>query len=308
MRIIFLLIVPFSICQAGICQIERPNKAYGEFTAEVTRSDSVGYIYDYTIKNAEESEQVLVAFSIFIKDKSFYNKTIPSPSTKKWYIDGLDKIYITGAAAGKILDLPPENGLSPGEQIEISFNSEGLPAIHPFYTEGFVEPLTDEYIDSLFKAGYTEDEIFIDWKEAAYKGDTISPRVWSENVDMGVFLDSLNSYLVFSCDTTWVTNKGICRSLQAKLDNVDKQLSKDKTKQAINGLNAFLNEVRAQQGKHITSEGYALLWFNGLELLEQLGGERTGGGKGGKKDKDDKKGGKGKKGNKGKGEMRDVRR
>ncbi|MDX1670890.1 MAG: hypothetical protein R3211_01010 [Balneolaceae bacterium] len=77
---------------------------------------------------------------------------------------------------------------------------------------------------------------------------------------------------------------------------MEKHLSKDKTRPAINVLNAFLNEVAAQRGKHITSEGYALLWFNGLHLLERLGGQRPG--KGGGKDKGDKKGGgKGNKGN-----------
>ncbi|NGP89158.1 hypothetical protein [Fodinibius halophilus] len=272
MRIIFLSIVLFSVCQVGICQIERPNKAYGKFKAEVTGLNSVNYKYEYVIENSEESEQVLVSFSINIKDRSFYGKTIPSPPNKKWYIDGLGKVYITGAAAGRALSLPPENGLEPGEAMEISFVSKGLPAINPFYTEGFVRPFTRELIDSLFKAGYTEDEIFIDWKEAAYKGYTISPRVWADSVDLKTFLNKLKSYRSRSCNEfEWVNTVAVCNDLQDQLQEVSTHFAAGDSLLAANAVTDFIEIIKANRSANMTTEGYGLFYYNARYLLQRLG-------------------------------------
>jgi hypothetical protein len=42
------------------------------------------------------------------------------------------------------------------------------------------------------------------------------------------------------------------------------------TKTAKNVLGSFLNDVQAQNGKHLTSEAYALLYFNGKYLVDHL--------------------------------------
>jgi hypothetical protein len=228
-------------------------------------------LYNYNIKNSGSSKQVLEAFSIFLRDTSFYSKTIESPIERKWYIDGLSKTYITGAAAGNTLDLPSENGLLPGESMNISFTSYGLPAIHPFYTQGFVRPWTEEYLDSLFEAGYKREEMFLGWKKEWFQGITVSPKIWPEETSFSVPLDTLETFRYRSCEElNWVTNHGVCNSLEVKIRNVKRHIERGKTKQAENVLNAFLNEVKAQRGKHITEEGYALLYYNAEYLRDQL--------------------------------------
>ena len=59
-------------------------------------------------------------------------------------------------------------------------------------------------------------------------------------------------------------------SLDKKLENAKKQLEKGKIKNALNILNAFLNQVEAQKDKHLTSEAYALLRFNAEYLVQRL--------------------------------------
>ena len=49
----------------------------------------------------------------------------------------------------------------------------------------------------------------------------------------------------------YITNKGIYNSLSKKVENAEKQADKGKYNTAINHLNAFINEVNAQRGKHI---------------------------------------------------------
>ncbi|MCP9291949.1 FIMAH domain-containing protein [Gracilimonas sediminicola] len=271
-RQIIICLLLLVISNSGFSQIERPDKAKGELKVNVIQSsDSAVYIFKYNIKNSETSEQVLASFSIALKDGSFYTKTVDSPENKKWYVDGLNKGFITGSAASKFIELPPENGLKPGESISISFSSEGLPAIHDFYTRGFAPPITFELLDTLYAQGYTDEEIFLDWKEESYKGITISPKEWPEDFDTSTFIDSLDSYQHRSCEELgWITNQGICNSLQVKLRNVRRHLERDKPKQARNVLHAFINQVEAQRGKHITEEGYALLYFNAEYLLDKL--------------------------------------
>jgi len=67
-----------------------------------------------------------------------------------------------------------------------------------------------------------------------------------------------------------INNKGIYNSLNKKLANANKHLEKGKTKQAVNMLNSFLNEVKAQKDKHLTSEVYTLLKYNAELLVQKL--------------------------------------
>lgn len=70
----------------------------------------------------------------------------------------------------------------------------------------------------------------------------------------------------------WIDNKGIYNSLSKKLEHAQKQLDKGKTKQALNQLNAFLNQLEAQKGKHVNEEAYNLLHFNVEALIERMEG------------------------------------
>lgn len=138
--IIFLLLMSFGQTISAQIDLERPKKAFGRIFAEVILIDDNEYQYTYWIRNADSSEQVLSNFSIRINDNSFYeeNIDIPSPSTKKWYIDGLTKGYISGSAASRRVDFPSENGLTPGESIEISFFSQGRPQAAAIKLQAFL--------------------------------------------------------------------------------------------------------------------------------------------------------------------------
>jgi hypothetical protein len=139
-----------------------------------------------------------------------------------------------------------------------------------FWAQGWTPPYTEEEYDSLITAGYKPSELSPPWYEDAYQGITLAPVLPPKEFKSVVFLDTLISQKQRACKLKWIDNKGLCQSLQAKLKNVQKQLDKGKTKTAINDLNAFINEVEAQKGKHLTSEGYGLLYYNGEYLLKKL--------------------------------------
>lgn len=68
-------------------------------------------------------------------------------------------------------------------------------------------------------------------------------------------IDSLKALVTRFADTKWIDNAGIANSLQAKLAN--------------NDLNSFVNEVKAQNGKHISSEAATYLLRDAKYVLSQ---------------------------------------
>jgi len=57
----------------------------------------------------------------------------------------------------------------------------------------------------------------------------------------------------------WITNRGICRSLEAKLQNAESALLEDDNAGAQRVMNAFANELNAQRGKHVPEAAYLML-------------------------------------------------
>lgn len=92
------------------------------------------------------------------------------------------------------------------------------------------------------------------------------------------FLNYLITLVHDSRQQGWITRDGAKQSLLAKLTNAKRKLEAGDTKVTKNMLKAFLNEVEATScqefecpgNKPLTSEAYALLFFNGQFLWERL--------------------------------------
>lgn len=92
------------------------------------------------------------------------------------------------------------------------------------------------------------------------------------------FLDYLIELVNDSGNIGWIRVGGVRQSLLAKLDDVRRKVLAGQPTPATNVLKAFLNEVQATSclgftcpgNKPLTSEAYALLFFNGNFLLGLL--------------------------------------
>ncbi|MGE5411525.1 MAG: InlB B-repeat-containing protein [Clostridiales bacterium] len=69
-------------------------------------------------------------------------------------------------------------------------------------------------------------------------------------------LDSLSLVLNSSCGKNLIKSKGICNSLQTKLDNMRKDLEKGNMRSAKGTLQAFSHEIDAQKNKSVSLEIY----------------------------------------------------
>ncbi|MFS8638569.1 MAG: hypothetical protein FWJ74_10805, partial [Gemmatimonadota bacterium] len=72
----------------------------------------------------------------------------------------------------------------------------------------------------------------------------------------------------------WITNAGVCRSLEAKLEAAERSLERGNTNSARGQLGAFLQELEAQHGpqpgKHVSDNAYWLLKINVEYVLSRM--------------------------------------
>ena len=74
-------------------------------------------------------------------------------------------------------------------------------------------------------------------------------------------VDVLRGYASFACDTVmWISPKGVCRSLTAKLDELKRSVTDGRTEAARGAAGAAVNELDALEGsKHVSGSADALL-------------------------------------------------
>lgn len=176
-------------------------------------------------------------------------------------------------------DGPPTRGLAawgaddepflvrPGQtQLGFQLTSYGLPGIRPAEIEPDIHPesLPEE-------SGELREQLTLHTK-------TIGPKAPPVQFVPLEFLNYLIALLHDSRQQGWVKVDGIHQSLLAKLLAAKRSLEAGQAQAAHGQLKAFLNEVQAVScpefscpgNKPLTSEAYALLYFNGQYLFERL--------------------------------------
>lgn len=83
---------------------------------------------------------------------------------------------------------------------------------------------------------------------------------------------SLQTCVEHAADAGHIDNRGIARSLIAKLDAAQAAFDREQTAVAIKGLEAFVRELDAQTGKHIVAEHAAHLRMHAQDVIAALGG------------------------------------
>lgn len=71
------------------------------------------------------------------------------------------------------------------------------------------------------------------------------------NHDMNMDIASLQHCVNHALEMGHITNAGVGNALLAKLDGAQAALDRGQPAVAVNKLNAFINQVQAQSGKHI---------------------------------------------------------
>lgn len=212
------------------------------------------FTYEYRISNSKNSDQKIWSFWI-LKYAEILDKKAP----KGWKVilsENPEPERIAWWATDSTQQIVPGDS-----RHNISVISEGLPAIIKYYTEGWVPPPhLEETPDSV-----ENSSIFKNSKTGYVVGPKTIP------INHSAIADSLNSYLDFSCDTGWIKNKGVCQRLRTQVNKIQREMERGQDKAVANSIKALLNELSALKEKKISSEAYALLYYNSEFLLERLG-------------------------------------
>jgi len=91
-------------------------------------------------------------------------------------------------------------------------------------------------------------------------------------VVFNVSIDSkgLLALVEYMCDLGWINQPGICNSLGAKVNAAINSVERGNLIAAANQLNAFLNELEAQNGKSINQSAYDMLKTGALYVIDHL--------------------------------------
>jgi hypothetical protein len=151
------------------------------------------------------------------------------------------------------------------------FEAVGLPGLVTSWVGGWF-PLPEHKPDTTDVAPPTANPEPIDVLDAhSVRGITLGVEPFPVGVSPSVLLDRVQAFLPQLCgDLAWITNQGICNSLHVKLRNAQRSVTSANQEAARGQLAAFLNELEAQRGKHVTDSAYWLLKMNAEIVLERL--------------------------------------
>lgn len=148
------------------------------------------------------------------------------------------------------------------------FEGVGLPDIVPMRVQGRYElPAYDDSRPWLVRRAPS----FWANSAAGYTVGVVPPPAARDRAALVARLIRLTSR---ACDLEWITRRGVCESLQAKLDNAVRHLGAGQLRAVKEELEAFVNELEAQHGtqpgKHVSDNAYWLLRTNTAYLLALL--------------------------------------
>lgn len=258
-------VVPALSAQEQACVYPRRDLVDAHVRARVTQS-GMRLDYRYLLENRSSAQQILISFAVeaFTDDGSAPTQVSPS----NWEAGG--PISRSAFYVWDTFDQP--RGLAAGTSVTgFSFVHADLPSIVTFLAWGDVEPPS-------FAEGEAPDCENTDIMENSFKGKTVGPKPPPKDFVPIDFLNYLISLLHDSRQQHWIKVDGVHQSLLAKLRNAKRKLEAGDTKVARNVLKAFLNEVQGVScpqftcpgNKPLTSEAYALLFFNGQYLWGRL--------------------------------------
>ncbi len=233
------------------------NNLIAKVSADIIRENDL-LRYTYVVENSSTSQQSIGSLYVSVSTDSLSDFYFPND----W-----DGGLWTGHRLFDCFTEKDSSLIKPGFSLDsIYFSSPGLPVISKYYIQSLSYKLNYNTMDP----DSLDTMYYNNVLSNSYTGYTIGAADPPSPFIQINFLDSLISYKHQALSLGWIDNQGIVNSLDSKLDNARKKLAVGDINAAKNILNAFVNEVEAQKGKHLTSEAYALLKYNAEYLIGRL--------------------------------------
>jgi hypothetical protein len=239
------------------CVFARADQVNARVQATVTPSPS-GHSYDYVLKNQPPAGQAIVSFAV--QTLAGEDTPVAQKSPSAWEAGG--RIASSAFYVWDTFGQP--RGLGPGASATgFGFtNAPGLPGIVTFLAWNHVESPT-------FQTGEAPDSCAgSDIIQNSFKGTTLGPKTPPQAFVPIEFLNYLITLLHDSRTLGWVRSDKEEKKLLQILLKAKRRLEANRPAQAAKRIKRFLDEVREERS--LTSEAYALLFYNGRFLLDRL--------------------------------------
>ncbi len=168
--------------------------------------------------------------------------------------------------------------IRPGQTLRgFQLTSYGLPGIRPVIIQPAIpyDDLPEEFEGDVVKARELQEQLL-------FRGRTVGPKAPPSTFVPLEFLNYLITLVHDSRQQGWITRDEAQKNLVAKLLDVKRKLERaageEAHKEATEKLGAFIHEVQGRScrqfsckgDKALTSEAFALLFYNGQYLCDRL--------------------------------------
>ena len=200
----------------------------------------------YTVLVAPPTADSLVSF--IVDAPTLLHADLPGPRAS-WLV--LSKFNLRPVGWWTRLDhLTGVNDSTP----PLPMTGRGLLGVVPFWAEKNA-PADSVITDSPSDTSSVHDTLIV---VHGAQGLTVGIVSFPADLSTTSLAHRLSGLLTQACALGWIDNEGICNSLKVKV------------KADANSLNALLNELSAQRGKHVSEAAYLLISQNTSYLLTRL--------------------------------------
>jgi len=214
--------------------------------------------FRYTVSNSPRSVQEIAVWGLRY-DASLTPNVLASPVGWTSHVARAGEPMIRWAT---IKDFPAGSS-DTGFDVE----APSLPGIVQAAVMGFIAPTQlPTFPDGEAPADVPGTSIL----DNSVKVSTVGPVPIPSAVDPAAFLTSIVALKETAFNLGWIDKSGIETSLDAKLSAAARSIARGNAPAARNQLQAVLNEIDSQSGKHLTAEAIGLLKFNIQFLLSNM--------------------------------------
>ncbi|MGA2625196.1 MAG: hypothetical protein ABSF91_15170 [Bacteroidota bacterium] len=157
--------------------------------------------------------------------------------------------------------------INPGQTASgFEINSLSLPAIVEYYVQGY-RPESNAVFDS---TDLSENDLKNDILTNSIKGYTIAAQDPPSPFNRLNFLDSLKSYVLQSRSLGWITSQSSADTYALLIDSAKARLQRNDSLSAHRALDTVIQHAVADSASVLSSEAFALIFFNAQYLLAQM--------------------------------------
>ncbi len=230
------------------------NVLYANVKSVIEKSGSK-YFYSYTVINSNESVQSIEDFVL----ENHAEKPALVLSPFDWEFSPNIPDDLISWSIKFPVEYHRESLIQPNKISDsLKFLSNGIPRVASFYLQGN----NGDY-------GIVRPEGL---KLNSFSGYTLGPWLPDSSMSLIDFSDTLETFRFRSCEELdWATDATVCGQLENELSQVKTALLAEDSLAAANALQRFIDLVEAEKEASLTSEGYALMYFNAQYLKKRTG-------------------------------------